>query len=317
MIHSYIDSDIWEEEFEQIWSQEHFDRMWTLMQPLVSKYIVEYLDEIIFSNGSLKPQNNISLHIRKLIAENSKMNDKYVKIFSSDLMEEYQEDVEGFKGHTLNKECPVIFHTWHSKAVALKDWKNQYKITKPQELYDVFYNIMDFASEYNEEFSEAKLNEIDKIDNNNLRGVAEDGCYLRGVIGTGIISTILNSMYPRVFPGHFKIGLFALYMLSAQSTLDMKTNSSEFIMVKDDAHSKTGVIEAEHNYYYSYATFGLYSLRIYRVLSEEIARRFALTFPDEYRYVLTNDFYGYVFEKNKEGIKTLLGNDDILKFTYL
>lgn len=316
MIHSYIDNDIWEDEFEQMMDQEHFDKMWKLMEPTISKYMVSYFDEIAFSNGSLKPANNVSLLIKRLVSENSKMHDKYIKIFSPDLMEEYQEDVDGFKGSILSKECPVIFHTLHSKAEALNDWKKLYKITKPQELYDTFYNMMDFAFEYDKDFSEEKLFDVDEIENNNLTGLADDACYLIGVIGTGIVSTILNAMYPRVFPGHFKIGLFALYMLSKQSTLDMKTRSSEFIMVKDDSHSKTGVIETEHNYYYPYATFGLYSLKIYKMLSEAIVKRFNLSFPCEYRYVLTNDFYEYVFEQNKEAIKTLLGNDDILKFGY-
>ena len=316
MIHSFIDTDIWEDEFEQIWDQEHFDKMFKVMEPTISKYMVSYFDEIAFSNGSLKPANNASLLVKKLINENSKMHDKYMKIFAPDLMEEYQDDVDGFKGSILSKECPVIFHTLHSKAEALNDWKIEYKLTKPQELYDTFYNMMDFAFEYNEEFSEAEFNKINTIEDNKLTGLIDDSCYLRGVIGTGIISTILNAMYPRVFPGHFKIGLFALYMLSKQSTLDMKTRSSEFIMVKDDSHSKTGSIESEHNYYYPYATFGLYSLKIYKMLSEGIVKRFDLSFPCEYRYVLTNDFYEYVFEQNKEGIKTLLGNDDILKFGY-
>lgn len=69
-------------------------------------------------------------------------------------------------------------------------------------------------------------------------------------------------------------------------------------------------------YYYPYETFGLYSLRIHRKLDEALNSEYSIKFPVDYRYVLTNDFYQFVFEANKHYIQTLLGNDDLLKFGY-
>lgn len=164
--------------------------------------------------------------------------------------------------------------------------------------------------------TEEVLENIDSIEDNELAQMAEDACYLQGVIGTGILSTVLNFIYPRLFPGHIKIGMFALYILSGKKPIDMRSDSPEFLMIKDDIRSKTGTIETEHNYYYPYETFGLYSLRIHRKLDEALNSEYSIKFPVDYRYVLTNDFYQFVFEANKHYIQTLLGNDDLLKFGY-
>lgn len=316
MIHSYMDNEIWEEEFELMVDQDHFDRMWSSVCSKLPQYITSYLDYFSRTNPSFKPEANISLYINQLINEHKKTKDKYWSIFKQNLMDDYQEDVDGFKGDVLSKRCMVIQRTLNSKTEALKDWKIAYKLAKSQELYDTFYNMFSFAADYDNDMSEDEIENIATIEEIGLSQMREDACYLQGVIGTGIVSTVLNAMYPRLFPGQFKIGMFALFMLSDKKTTDMESDTSEFLMVKDDIQSKTGIIETEHNYYYPYETFGLYSLNIYRMLDEELDKRFNVKFPDDYRYVLTNDFYQYVVELHKEDIKTLLGNDDILKYPH-
>lgn len=142
-------------------------------------------------------------------------------------------------------------------------------------------------------------------------------CYLNGVIGYGILSNILNHMYPRVFPGNYKAGIYSLHFLTGdykKEGIDMPSETSEFLMVKDLTYTKTNIIEAEHNYFYPFETFGLYTLRIYRVIEEEIKKRFEMQYPTDYRFLITNDFYDFVTMLNKEAITNLTGNDDILKF---
>jgi hypothetical protein len=255
-------------------------------------------------------------YIQKIINDHCRDQEQYVEIFNPDVMEEYNFDVDGFKGVILSQKCKVIRTTLNSKAEVLNDWKIAYKLTPPQKLYDTFYNMISFAEEYNEEMTEEKINNTDTIEENGLVRLEEESCYLTGVIGTGILSNVLNTIYPRVFPGMFKLGMFALYILSEKAVIEMGTRTSEFLMIKDDIKSKTGIIEAEHNYYYPYETFALYTLRLWRILDEALKKRFGITFPTEYRFVLTNDFYQHTIEENKAAIQTLLGNDDILKFGF-
>lgn len=316
MIHSMMDNDIWNEELELMVDQVHFEKVWGYVRSELTNYINSYLDKIVHGNLSIKPTANLSLYIKQLINAHIKVQDKYIGIFDPDVMEEYEDDIDGFKGSVLSKQCPVIQRTLNSKSEALKDWKIAYKMAHPRQLYDTFYNMISFAKDYNDEISEDVLKKIDTIEDTKFTQMEEDACYLLGVIGTGILSTVLNAIYPRLFPGQFKIGMFALYILSGKNPIDVRSGSSEFLMVKDDIRSKTGTIETEHNYYYKYEAFALYSLRIYRMLDKEISDRYKVKFPDEYRYVLTNDFYQHVFEVNKQYIQTLLGNDDLLKFGY-
>ncbi|HCS74060.1 MAG TPA: hypothetical protein DIW17_09310 [Clostridiales bacterium] len=314
MIHSMMDSEIWKREFELMVDQEHFEKVWDIINTSFNESVDSYLDNIVYTNPAIKPKDTLSLYIKKLIDEHSKGQEKNAELFHSDNMAEYQYDMDGFKGDTLSKKCPAIRVALMSRVEALKDWRIAFKVVSPQKLYDTFYNMISFAEEYKDTMTEDVIEKINTIDDNGLIQLAEDFCYLTGVIGTGILSNILNSIYPWLFPGMFKFGTFALYILSGRQAIDMGSNSSEFLMIKDDIRSKTGIIEADHNYFFPYETFALYTLRIYRALDKAINDRFQIKFPDDYRYVLTNDFYRYIVDINKERIQTLLGNDDILKF---
>lgn len=85
-------------------------------------------------------------------------------------------------------------------------------------------------------------------------------------------------------------------------------------MVKDEVRSKTGIKEMEHNYFFPYEVFCIYTLRIYRKLCERIKNRLQKEFPCDYRFLLTNSFYEFVTTENKANIATFAGNDDVLKY---
>lgn len=316
MIQSLMDTQVWNEEFRLIRDQEHFEKVWSIMQKVLMKYVKQYIDNIALS-GPFTAMSNYSLFLQKLINNNGKLNEKYHIIFDLDMMDEYGEAVEDFKNHILKKETDVIKNGLLSKSEALNEWKSKFYSVKAQKIYDTFYNIMDFANDYDEEFDENVMSTINKIDENKLVEMENGACYLNGVIGYGILSNILKHMYPRVFPGNYKAGIYSLHFLTGdykKEGIDMPSETSEFLMVKDLTYTKTNIIEAEHNYFYPFETFGLYTLRIYRVIEEEIKKRFEMQYPTDYRFLITNDFYDFVTMLNKEAITNLTGNDDILKF---
>lgn len=314
MLHSLVDTDIGKAEFELMDDQNHFEEIWGTMQSEIQRYSEKYLDEIARRNEKLPTISNYNSFLKELIRANEASKELYDSIFSEELMEDYEGDVDSFKGVILKKKCDVIRKTLNSKSEALNDWKRAFYSSKAQPLYDTFYNFISFAREYDQSKDENEMETMDVIDENGLQQMHEDNCFLIGIIGTGIVSNILNHMFPRVFPGNFKIGMFALYFLSKTTGKGMGSGCSEFIMVKDDVHSKTGIVEADHNYYYPYKTFALYTLRIYRILAKKVKERFGVEFATDYRFLLTNDFYDFVYEDNREAVQTLVGNDDVLKF---
>lgn len=316
MISSQIDSSIGEIEFELLSDQEHMEEVWAVMQPRLEEYVNDYLEGISHYKDLATPGDSFLALLAEMIRKNDKVQDRYFEIFDMELMEdEYSEDTEGFKAVTLKKECDIIRKTLQSKSEALGEWKKKFHGCKSQQLYDTFYNMLTFAVEYDEEMDEDTLAEVDTIEEIGFAQMSEDACYQSGVLGFGIVSNILNHMYPRAFPGNYKAGIYSLHFLTGLGKgVNMPSESSEFLMVKDDVYSKTEIIESEHNYYFPYETFGLYTLRIFRFLEKKIKARFHKEFPSDYRYLLTNDFYDYVTSIHRSDISTLCGNDDLLKF---
>ena len=317
MIQSNIDTGIGDAEFKLLIDQDHMEKVWSIMEPEVRKYADGYLEGVSHFKDLPSAQDSYTAFLQEMIKKNDALHDKYHELFALDLMEEeYAEDTEGFKSAILKKECDVIRKTLQSKSESLKEWKSKFYGCKSQVLYDTLFNMMEFASEFDEEMDEDAMNELDEIAECRLDEMEEDSCYKSGVLGFGIVSNILNHMYPRTFPGNYKAGIYSLYFLSGGGKgIDMQSETSEFCMVKDESRSKTGIIEMEHNFFYPYQTFCIYTLRIYRVLAGAISSCFDRVFPSEYRFLLTNDFYDYVTSKNREKIATMTGNDDMLKFS--
>lgn len=316
MLQSILDTEIGKAEFRLLRSQSHIDDVWVVMEPVVNEYADGFLEGISHFREYGSPTDNYSLFLQDLIAKNDKLHDKYHELFELDVMEEeYAEDTEGFKSAVLKKECDVIRKTLQSRTEALKEWKGKFYGCKSQSLFDTFLNMMTFAHDYDEQMGEPNMTELDNVEDCQLSQMEEESCYQSGVLGYGIVSNILSHMYPRTFPGNYKAGIWSLYFLSqGTEIIKLPSGSSEFAMIKDEVHSKTGIIEMEHNYFFPYEVFCIYTMRIYRLLIQRIEYRFQKNFPSDYRFLLTNIFYDYVTSDNQARIATLAGNDDVLKF---
>ena len=254
MISSQIDSSVGQREFELLSDQEHMEEVWKVMQPRLEQYANDYLEGVSHYKNLPSPGDSFSALLAEMINKNDKLHDKYFEIFDMALMEEeYSEDTEGFKAVTLKKDCDVIRKALQSTSEAMGEWKKKFYGCKSQQLYDTFYNMMDFAVEYDEEMDEEALADVNTIEDIGFAQMSEDACYQSGVLGFGIVSNILNHMYPRAFPGNYKAGVYSLHFLTGKGKgVNMPSGSSEFLMVKDDFYSQTGVIETEHNYYFPF-----------------------------------------------------------------
>lgn len=68
------------------------------------------------------------------------------------------------------------------------------------------------------------MSQIETIVDTGLEEMNEAACYQSGVFGFGIVSNILNHMYPRVFPGNYKKGIFSLLFLTGRDMKGMILN---------------------------------------------------------------------------------------------
>jgi hypothetical protein len=223
-------------------------------------------------------------------------------------MEEYSDSPGSFKSE-LSKRMPVIQHTVKSQQSELLEWHKRFSTTPSPALLDMFTNLMDFFRQYVEETEESEFAGFDSLDSFRFQPIEDDEeCRITGVIGMGIKSTSLHYQAPTFFPSRDRYSLLGLYLLSDCNYFGLPTESSEFVMYDPDQKLDDGTIYAAHNFWYPYALFALYSLRLYRVLKRDMSA-FGIDLDDHYRFVYTGHFLSEVCGLEKEKIRTFLAHD--------
>lgn len=292
----------------------NFDKFWNSMVKRHSG--IDALSSALSDKFKVKVKKggNDSETVRNLFCESIKSFQKdsqpYVDAFTMNKLQSYQDyDPSGFKGF-INKECPVIKNCLKSRRDTLKDWQIKYKMKSGQELLDTFGNILDFSKDYVERNQESSFSVLTDYNQFQVENLDDDGDYrIEGVIGSGIKSTVLFHLYPRVFPQLSRLTMYGMYFLSGSKDFGLKSKTSEFLMINDNYNNHDHNIKMDHNYWYPYGLVILYMMNIYRKIKEKSD---ALSVPvdEHYRFVYVNTFFREVWECHSQHIATMMCTDE-------
>lgn len=305
------------DDFERIIEQDHIN----LILNEIKKNVPDYFSKITTENDlSLPNGKSGSLFWIMLINDEIEKFDKdslaYRDFFSEEMMEEFDEvDDPKFFKNELRSKCPIIRKTMMSKMEELQTWKEDFVFSKPQELLDTFVNILEYFRHYIESNTETSYNQKNKIEDFSELSILsnDENYYLKKVLGIGINTSVIYNIDPRYAAKSVRKTLYGLYFLT--NNLERKTPSrtNEFVMI-DDISKFKGVRDSssnyrmEHNFWYPYHLFMLYSKTIYDSI-EKLFADISISLDPKYRYVYVNIFLEQIVNLNKDAVQTMMGGD--------
>ncbi len=314
-------------DFNQIKDSKHISQVWKSIEtniPIYLDKVVKMNDEFagLKANPYFKVQSSspdIRKHLTEIFEEGLKKYEKeelkYKKFFAEESMNEFEDedDPKAFKS-ALSTKVPVILKARNSQRPLMREWQEKFVISKPADVYAIFFNLIDFMNEYIQETDPSefgKLNDIGELEK--LYTLNEDDDYnVPGVIGMGIKSAVLFHLDPKYFLAANKNTLYGFHFLSNCDSFGLPSGSNEFIMINDlheDSNRRhhTNML-IDQNYWYPYDLFILYGLRTFRKL-KELCAIYKYTLSDENRFVHVNSFMSKIWELKIDVINTMTGGD--------
>lgn len=233
--------------------------------------------------------------------------ESYQELLDLDLLAEYEDDPNAFKSD-LRSRCPIIRRCLNSKSEEMKDFKARFRITAGSDLLKVITSIVSFGDEYMKSFDDTKYMSCEDVECTGMSKLQEKEFYSPGVIGEGIKSHILYSLYPSAFANRSRFAIWDLYFLSGRKDFGLR-DGSEFIMIND--YTKDNLL---HNYFYPYDLFDFYALQLFRKLQDAAATKYY--FDASLRFVYLDTFLNHVRELHKEDIRYLSVAEENEYWTY-
>lgn len=302
-------------DFERIENLDHIEKVKSELDLQVSKYFKLIAANTSDAGNTASPKTVWSLIISEGINKFEKESKAYKDFFCEDKMEEFEEidDPKVFKSE-LKRDCPIIRKTLNSKMEELQDWKEDFARANPQELLDTFANFLDFQNQYVEDNHSVNSDlMVDYEDFEALNQFSEDeDMTLRNVIGAGIKTTIIHNLNPHFFCKSVRRTLYGLSFLTENINEITPSRTSEFIMVDDNPRNSARGSEfnfkMEHNYWYPYNLFMLYTNRIY-ILLKDLFHDINISLEEKYRFVYVNIFLEQICVLKSETVRTMMGGD--------
>lgn len=302
------------------YEQDHIEKVWEEMKKNISDYFQQYVDTegghvvhesemdalVAKFSSTAKPKNKIKNHQKSLqiilmeaIKDFENERDQYLSILNLESFKDYKLDVNSFKNTILRNQIPIIRKTLQNKmAKELDKYRIAFKNSQSGELFEVCERIITLAVDWkNDRYNDQKFEKIDTLDDFNYYELDEDEFAVFGVVGGGIKSHFIYKLYPEMFPNRSREAVWALYYLSNKKNFGCKEDS-EFLMI----NIKEG--NTQQNYFYPYALFSFYALRIFNYLKELYAKH-GVILPAEYRFVAVDCFLSFVSRSHQSEIDLL------------
>jgi hypothetical protein len=220
----------------------------------------------------------------------------YEDFFDMERLEEEEDDPNKFK-KSLSKEIPIINRCLNSNAREMKRYKSEFFKKSGRELLDVTYNIVLFGNEFIEIFNEKKHEKAKSVEELRLSELLGDGYISYNVIGGGIKSHFLYSLFPNAFPNRSQNALWSMWYLTNKKDFGFQ-DGSEFLMIDLDKGT------TQQNYHYPYDLFSFYALQVYLLLKEE-CNKHDILLQDKYRYIYLDTFFNHIAQIEQAEITDL------------
>jgi hypothetical protein len=238
---------------------------------------------------------------------------KYKAMFSEQRMEKFRDgNPKNFKDR-LKTDCPVIHRSLRSKAEEMQEWKESFARAKPQEMFDTFEEVLDFARPHVEAF-ENDLPETSLLPDTFAELAAfsdEPNLSLPGVIGAGIKSTVVYYLFPSHFHRAVRHSLFGFYFLSDMQAFGLPSGTNEFIMINDtdkrrEQRGSEYNYKIDQNYWYPYDLFMFYSYWLFHKL-ECRSENYGVPLDPDFRFAYVFTFLHFVCECNDGSMQVMAG----------
>ena len=308
-------------DFERVEEPTHVDRVLKELTLNVPKYFATITQLHKIENGAMSTIDKIiwSKLLIDGIAKFEKESQSYQKFFSEDNMEVFEEidDAKVFKSE-LKKDCPIIRKSLMSSMTELQKWKEDFAMAKAQDIFETFGNFLDFMRDYADENKGIDYNNLETQEDFQplFKFSNDEDLVLRNVIGAGIKTTIIYNIMPQLFCKSVRRTLYGLSFLTTNIHTLMPSRTSEFIMMDDTdkfkgSRNANSNFRMEHNYWYPYNIFMLYTNHIYKII-EDLLHKIGITLEPKYRFVYVNLFLELICLKEIDAVKTMMGGDQDL-----
>lgn len=229
---------------------------------------------------------------------------KYEACLDLEAMDEYEYDPDAFKAFAKQK-CPVIHNALMAQAEAMQKYQSDFNKASGRELLDTMRHIAEFGRDYVAAFDDEAHEEAATYADLGLGRLNEPELSLTGVVGYGIQSSLLYSLYPGQFASRLQSALWSLFFLSGRETFGLEDGSEFQIWHLDEG-------TCAHNYFYPADLFGFYCLYVFLLL-RSACEEIGIDLENQYRYIYLSEFFHFIADKHREDINVLTNSSETVE----